>query len=66
MLQKMLETNPYVKVLLDAVKPSGCAVNKGRHVSCEDCDGNVSEGFNASVSNIVLFQNNIRGQAHMS
>ncbi|XP_057613950.1 mitochondrial inner membrane protease ATP23 homolog isoform X1 [Chionomys nivalis] len=66
MLQKTLETNPYVKVLLDAMKHSGCAVNKGRHFSCEDCDGNVSGGFDASASQIVLCQNNIRNQAHMS
>ncbi|XP_075810252.1 mitochondrial inner membrane protease ATP23 homolog isoform X3 [Microtus pennsylvanicus] len=52
MLQKTLETNPYVKVLLDAMKHSGCPVNKGRHFSCEDCDGNVSGGFDASASQI--------------
>ncbi|XP_057559122.1 mitochondrial inner membrane protease ATP23 homolog isoform X2 [Hippopotamus amphibius kiboko] len=94
---------PYVKLLLDAMKHSGCAVNKERHFSCEDCNGNVSGGFDASVSQrslsqpcrpgqalslcvlrttwvflhnncpcmclnilIVLCQNNIRGQAHMS
>ncbi|XP_075810251.1 mitochondrial inner membrane protease ATP23 homolog isoform X2 [Microtus pennsylvanicus] len=66
MLQKTLETNPYVKVLLDAMKHSGCPVNKGRHFSCEDCDGNVSGGFDASASQIVLCQNNIRNQAHLS
>ncbi|CAO2582134.1 Mitochondrial inner membrane protease ATP23 homolog [Lemmus lemmus] len=48
------------------MKHSGCAVNKGRHFSCEDCDGNVSGGFDASASQIVLCQNNIRNQAHMS
>nr|XP_045366132.1 mitochondrial inner membrane protease ATP23 homolog isoform X1 [Camelus bactrianus] len=66
MLLKTLETNPYVKLLLDAMKYSGCAVNKERHFSCEDCNGNVSGGFDASVSQIVLCQNNIRNQAHMS
>ncbi|ERE90551.1 putative inner membrane protease ATP23 like protein [Cricetulus griseus] len=58
--------DPYVKLLLDAMKHSGCTVNKGRHFSCEDCDGNVSGGFDASTSQIVLCQNNIRNQAHMS
>ncbi|XP_023423446.1 mitochondrial inner membrane protease ATP23 homolog isoform X3 [Cavia porcellus] len=48
MLLKTLETNPYVKLLLDAMKHSGCAVNKERHFSCEDCSGNVSGGFDAS------------------
>jgi len=66
MLLKTLETNPYVKLLLDAMKHSGCAVNKERHFSCEDCNGNVSGGFDASTSQIVLCQNNIRNQAHMN
>ena len=60
MLQKTPERNPYVH--LDAMKHSGCAVNRGRHVSCENCGGNVSEGFNDSTSKMVLFQNNIRSQ----
>ncbi|XP_052021603.1 mitochondrial inner membrane protease ATP23 homolog isoform X2 [Apodemus sylvaticus] len=65
MLQKTLETNPYVKLLLDAMKHSGCALNRGRHFSCEVCDGNLSGGFDASTSQIVLCENNIRNQAHM-
>ncbi|XP_030877998.1 mitochondrial inner membrane protease ATP23 homolog isoform X1 [Leptonychotes weddellii] len=52
MLLKTLETNPYVKLLLDAMKHSGCAVNKERHFSCEDCNGNVSGGFDASTSQV--------------
>nr|XP_055184951.1 mitochondrial inner membrane protease ATP23 homolog isoform X1 [Nyctereutes procyonoides] len=66
LLLKTLQTNPYVKLLLDAMKHSGCAVNKERHFSCEDCNGNVSGGFDASTSQIVLCQNNIRNQAHMN
>lgn len=42
------------------------AVNRERHFSCEDCNGNVSGGFDASMSQIVLCQNNIRNQAHMN
>nr|XP_058938334.1 mitochondrial inner membrane protease ATP23 homolog isoform X5 [Kogia breviceps] len=55
MLLQTLETSrshPYVKLLLDAMKHSGCAVNKERHFSCEDCNGNVSGGFDASVSQV--------------
>ncbi|KAM8802857.1 mitochondrial inner membrane protease ATP23 homolog isoform 2-T2 [Rhynchonycteris naso] len=66
MLLKTLQTNPYVKLLLDAMKHSGCAVDRERHFSCEDCNGNVSGGFDASVSQIVLCQNNIANQAHMN
>ncbi|KAM5289000.1 mitochondrial inner membrane protease ATP23 homolog [Ctenodactylus gundi] len=68
MLLKTLETSrdPYVKLLLEAMKHSGCAVNKERHFSCEDCNGNVSGGFDALTSQIVLCQNNIRNQALMN
>lgn len=31
------------------------AVNKGRHFSCEVCDGNVSGGFDASTSQVCFF-----------
>ncbi|XP_023066397.1 mitochondrial inner membrane protease ATP23 homolog isoform X2 [Piliocolobus tephrosceles] len=47
------------------VRPNS-AVNKDRHFSCEDCNGNVSGGFDASTSQIVLCQNNIHNQAHMN
>ncbi|XP_069908627.1 mitochondrial inner membrane protease ATP23 homolog isoform X1 [Oryctolagus cuniculus] len=64
--QRWEEADPYVKLLLDAMKHSGCAVNTDRHFSCEDCHGHVSGGFDASTSQIVLCQNNIRSEAHMS
>nr|XP_004652833.2 mitochondrial inner membrane protease ATP23 homolog [Jaculus jaculus] len=66
MLRETLETNPYVKLLLDAMKHSGCAVKKERHFSYGDYNGNVSGGFDSSTSQIVLCQNNIHNQAHMN
>ncbi|KAK6314804.1 hypothetical protein J4Q44_G00143330 [Coregonus suidteri] len=42
------------------------AVYKDRHFSCEDCDGTVSGGFDATSSQIVLCQNNIHQQSHMN
>ncbi|KAK2893151.1 hypothetical protein QQF64_034883 [Cirrhinus molitorella] len=66
MLQFAMDTSPYAKLLLGAMKSSGCAVYKDRHFSCEDCDGTVSGGFDAATSQIVLCQNNIHQQAHMN
>ncbi|XP_076862557.1 mitochondrial inner membrane protease ATP23 homolog [Brachyhypopomus gauderio] len=66
MLQFAVETSPYAKLLLGAMKNSGCTVYKDRHFSCEDCDGTVSGGFDATTSQIVLCQNNIHQQAHMN
>ncbi|XP_032445778.1 mitochondrial inner membrane protease ATP23 homolog [Xiphophorus hellerii] len=66
MLMFAMETSPYAKLLLSAMKNSGCKVFKDRHFSCEDCDGTVSGGFDAASSQIVLCQNNIHQQAHMN
>ncbi|KAM6896801.1 mitochondrial inner membrane protease ATP23 homolog [Lycodopsis pacificus] len=66
MLQFATETSPYAKLLLSAMKSSGCKVLKDRHFSCEDCDGSVSGGFDAASSQIVLCQNNIHQQSHMN
>lgn len=66
MLQFAMETSPYAKLLLSAMKGSGCNVLRERHFSCEDCDGTVSGGFDATSSQIVLCQNNIHQQSHMN
>uniref|UniRef100_A0A8C3REJ1 Mitochondrial inner membrane protease ATP23 n=1 Tax=Cyanoderma ruficeps TaxID=181631 RepID=A0A8C3REJ1_9PASS len=66
MLRLTLETNPYARLLLEALKQSGCTVFNDRHFSCENCDGCVSGGFDAATSQIVLCQNNIRQQSHMN
>ncbi|XP_067855500.1 mitochondrial inner membrane protease ATP23 homolog isoform X1 [Heptranchias perlo] len=66
MLRVALDTNPYAKLLVDAMKSSGCTIYKDRHFSCEDCDGTVSGGFDAEISQIVLCQNNIHQQQHMN
>lgn len=66
MLHVAVETSPYAKLLLGAMKNSGCTIFKDRHFSCEDCDGTVSGGFDATTSQIVLCQNNIQQQAHMN
>eukprot|EP00079_Xenopus_tropicalis_P022660 XP_012814584.1 PREDICTED: mitochondrial inner membrane protease ATP23 homolog isoform X1 [Xenopus tropicalis] len=52
MLKIALDTSPYAKLLLDAMKHTGCTVYKDRHFSCEECDGSVSGGFDAATSEI--------------
>ncbi|XP_070710075.1 mitochondrial inner membrane protease ATP23 homolog [Pempheris klunzingeri] len=66
MLKYAMDTSPYAKLLLSAMKSSGCKVVTDRHFSCEDCDGTVSGGFDAASSQIVLCQNNIHQQSHMT
>uniref|UniRef100_A0A4W3J7K3 Mitochondrial inner membrane protease ATP23 n=1 Tax=Callorhinchus milii TaxID=7868 RepID=A0A4W3J7K3_CALMI len=66
MLKVAMDTSPYAKLLIDAMKGSGCAIYKDRHFSCEECDGTVSGGFDAETSQIVICQNNIHQQPHMN
>ncbi|XP_068611441.1 mitochondrial inner membrane protease ATP23 homolog [Brachionichthys hirsutus] len=66
MLAYTMEMSPFAKLLLSAMKSSGCQAFPDRHFSCEDCDGKVSGGFDAASSQIVLCQNSIHRQAHMT
>ncbi|KAM7366955.1 hypothetical protein PAMP_014886 [Pampus punctatissimus] len=66
MLNFAIKSSPYAKLLLSAMKSSGCTVYKDRHFSCEDCDNTVSGGFDAASSQIVLCRNNIHQQSHMN
>ncbi|KAM6435964.1 mitochondrial inner membrane protease ATP23 homolog isoform 2-T2 [Liasis olivaceus] len=52
MLKVALDTSPQAKLLLDAMKNSGCTVTNNRHISCENCDKHVGGGFDSSVSQI--------------
>ncbi|KYO47682.1 mitochondrial inner membrane protease ATP23-like protein [Alligator mississippiensis] len=65
-LQLALETSPYAKLLLDAMKQSGCIAFKDRHFACETCDGLAVGGFDAATSQIVLCQNSIHRQSLMN
>ncbi|KAM7378020.1 hypothetical protein PAMA_013088 [Pampus argenteus] len=66
MLKVAMDKNPYAKLLLSAMKSSGCTAYMDRHFSCEDCDSTVSGGFDAASSQVVLCQNNILLQSHMN
>ncbi|XP_060545945.1 mitochondrial inner membrane protease ATP23 homolog isoform X2 [Pantherophis guttatus] len=63
---KIALDSPQAKLLLEAMKNSGCAVTNNRHISCENCDKHVGGGFDSSVSQIVLCQNNIHSQSQMN
>ncbi|KGL72395.1 Mitochondrial inner membrane protease ATP23, partial [Tinamus guttatus] len=66
MLRMTLATNPHARLLLEAMKQSGCTVFNDRHFSCENCDSCVGGGFDSATSQIVLCQNNIRHQSQMN
>ncbi|KAM9310896.1 mitochondrial inner membrane protease ATP23 homolog [Gastrophryne carolinensis] len=65
-LKIAMETNPQVKILLEAMKHSGCTAYRERHFTCEECDGTVGGGFDSATSEIVLCQNTINDQPNMN
>ncbi|KAI0207175.1 Mitochondrial inner membrane protease ATP23 [Lamellibrachia satsuma] len=52
------EKHPMVKLLMAALKSSGCPIDINRHVSCEDCRSCVNGGFDPTTNQIVVCQNN--------
>lgn len=51
------KSSPLVKLMLAALKSSGCEVDLTRHVSCEVCDVSVSGGYDSELNQIVICQN---------
>ena len=46
-------TDPMVKLLLSALKSSGCPIEISRHVSCESCKSRVNGGFDPTVNQVT-------------
>ncbi|KAK9876770.1 hypothetical protein WA026_015007 [Henosepilachna vigintioctopunctata] len=54
---KCILKSPLVKLMLGALKGSGCEVDIRRHISCEECAPTVSGGYDPILNQIVVCQN---------
>jgi mitochondrial inner membrane protease ATP23 len=54
---KCVMNSPLVKLMMGALKSSGCEIDIRRHISCEVCDGSVSGGYDPVLNQIVVCQN---------
>ncbi|KAL7023796.1 hypothetical protein ACKWTF_012788 [Chironomus riparius] len=54
---KCINKSPMVKLMMGALKSSGCAIDIRRHISCEACDYSVSGGYDPMLNQIVVCQN---------
>ncbi|KAL0894041.1 hypothetical protein ABMA27_014103 [Loxostege sticticalis] len=52
-----VKNSAIVKVMMAALKSSGCPVDIRRHISCEVCDYSVSGGYDPELNQIVVCQN---------
>lgn len=52
-----IKSSPLVKLMMAALKSSGCAIDIRRHISCEECSPTVSGGYDPGLNQIVICQN---------
>ncbi|XP_014296505.1 mitochondrial inner membrane protease ATP23 homolog [Microplitis demolitor] len=60
LVYKCIKQNPLVKLMVAALKSSGCPIDLRRHLSCEDCDPSVTGGYDPELNQVVICQNNAR------
>ncbi|EZA53866.1 mitochondrial inner membrane protease ATP23 homolog isoform X2 [Ooceraea biroi] len=56
---KCIKNSPIVKLMLAALKSSGCEVDMRRHISCEVCNPIVSGGYDSEFNQVVICQNTV-------
>lgn len=56
---KCIKTSPLVKLMMAALRSSGCEIDIRRHISCEECSPTVSGGYDPGLNQIVICQNSV-------
>ncbi|KAK5642232.1 hypothetical protein RI129_008399 [Pyrocoelia pectoralis] len=54
---KCIKESPLVKLMMGALKSSGCAIDIRRHIACEECSPTVTGGYDPVLNQIVVCQN---------
>ncbi|CAH0547477.1 unnamed protein product [Brassicogethes aeneus] len=54
---KCVKKSPLVKLMLGALKGSGCEIDIRRHIACEECSPNVSGGYDPILNQVVICHN---------
>ncbi|XP_022912457.1 mitochondrial inner membrane protease ATP23 homolog [Onthophagus taurus] len=54
---KCVKNSPLVKLMMNALKSSGCSLDIRRHIACEECSPKVSGGYDPVLNQIVVCQN---------
>ncbi|KAG5870725.1 hypothetical protein JTB14_017058 [Gonioctena quinquepunctata] len=50
---KCIKESPLVKLMMGALRASGCAIDIRRHISCEECAPTVSGGYDPLLNQVV-------------
>lgn len=59
---KCVQNSPLVKLMMGALRSSGCPIDIRRHFSCEVCDPSVTGGYDPVLNQIVICQNSSRSE----
>ncbi|XP_057670122.1 mitochondrial inner membrane protease ATP23 homolog [Diorhabda carinulata] len=57
---KCIKDSPIVKLMMGALKASGCGIDIRRHISCEECAPTVSGGYDPIMNQVIICQNTAR------
>ncbi|XP_049288762.1 mitochondrial inner membrane protease ATP23 homolog [Anopheles funestus] len=57
-----VKKSPMVKLMMGALKSSGCEIDIRRHIACEVCDASVSGGYDPVLNQVVVCQNIARNE----
>ncbi|XP_024940971.1 mitochondrial inner membrane protease ATP23 homolog isoform X2 [Cephus cinctus] len=52
-----IKNSPLIKLMVAALKSSGCEFDIRRHISCEMCDVSVTGGYDPDLNQVVICQN---------
>ncbi|XP_059481464.1 mitochondrial inner membrane protease ATP23 homolog [Neocloeon triangulifer] len=51
------KNSPLIKLMMGALRSSGCEIDLRRHIACEFCDPSVTGGYDPLLNQIVVCQN---------
>lgn len=63
---KCLKDSTLVKLMIAALRSSGCDFDISRHISCEVCDSKVSGGFDPVLNQVIICQNTARSKRRVT
>lgn len=62
---KCIKQSPIIKLMMGALKSSGCPVDIRRHISCEECAPTVCGGYDPILNQVVICQNAVSKIGHI-
>nr|CAI5840328.1 unnamed protein product [Callosobruchus analis] len=59
---KCVKESPLVKLMMGALKASGCGIDIRRHIACEECASNVSGGYDPIMNQVIVCHNTVKSE----